>query len=118
MLTIRHFHEFGPATLGAIRDLTEAVRANLKTGVQIMKDLATLEADVANETTVEASIEALVVQLVAEINDLKTAGTDSATAARIDALATKVESNLATMQSAVVANTPAAPPADQPQQSS
>lgn len=76
---------------------------------KIMKTLADLEADVTAETSVENAMMVLVGQLVAEILDLKTTQTDPDTAARIDALASKVETNAATMQAAVVANTPAAP---------
>lgn len=76
-----------------------------------MKSLSDLQADVSAETTVDGSILTLVSGLSDQIAALKTTQTDPATAAAIDALATQVETNTASLSAAVAANTPAAPDA-------
>jgi DNA-binding transcriptional LysR family regulator len=90
----------------AIMELTEAVRASLKQGRQMMKTLADLQADVAAETTQEKSLETLVSGMAAQIAALKTTQTDPATAAAIDSLATQIEQNTSDLSNAVTANTP------------
>lgn len=68
-----------------------------------MADLTKLTADVAAETTVDAAVEILLTQLVAQI---KAAGGDQAA---LDALTAQMEANAAALSSAITANTPAAP---------
>lgn len=72
------------------------------------KTIQDLTNDVANEQTVEASAITLLNGLTASIAALKTQGTDPATAAAIDALASQVETNTAGLSAAVTTNTPAA----------
>lgn len=110
-VTVHHVHEFGPATLAALGELTSAVRAQLRQGNLIMKSLSDLQADVAAEDTVIASNNVLLTGLSAQIAALKTTQTDPATAAAIDALASDVEASTASLSAAVTANTPAATPA-------
>lgn len=71
----------------------------------IMKTLTDLQNDVAAETTAEQSAITLLGGLSAQIAALKTTQTDPDTAAAIDALATQVETNTASLASAVTANT-------------
>lgn len=70
--------------------------------------LADLQAAVAAETTIDASAVTLLGGLSAQIAALKSAGTDPATAAAIDALATQVTTDTSSLSAAVTANTPAA----------
>jgi hypothetical protein len=72
-------------------------------GNKIMALLDQLTADVAAETTLDASVEALLTTLVAEV---KAAGTDPVA---LKALTDQLEANAAALQAAVTANTPAAP---------
>lgn len=74
-----------------------------------MKDIAVLETDITDLSSVEVGVETLMTNLSAEIADLKAGQTDPALLSRIDALATKVEDTKARMAAAIVANTPAAP---------
>lgn len=108
MITICHRHEFGPATLAAIRELTAVVRANLKTESAIMKTVEDLKNDVAAETAVDASIVTLVNGLAAQLKALSAGGTPVDPAV-IDSLATQLESDTAGIAAAVTANTPAVP---------
>lgn len=110
-ITICHRVEFGPQTLEVLGELVGVVRSILKKETQIMKTLSDLEADVAAETDAVNSASTLLGGLSAQIADLKNNQTDPATAARIDALATSVETARDTLAAAIVANTPAAPPA-------
>ncbi len=73
-----------------------------------MKTLTDLQADVADETTVEQSAITLLGGLSAQIAALKTTNTDPTTAAEIDTLANTVEANKKALADAVTANTPAA----------
>lgn len=70
-----------------------------------MVDLTKLTSDVAAEKTVDASVATLLTNLIAQI---KAAGGDQAA---LDALTTEMEANLAGLQAAVTAGTPAAPQA-------
>lgn len=69
--------------------------------------LDNLNAAVAQQTTVESSVETLLTGLSAQIATLKTGQTDPAVIAAIDAAAGIVSANNAKAQAAVVANTPA-----------
>jgi hypothetical protein len=78
----------------------------LKKGQDAMAlDFTQLQAEVANNTTVEGSAVTLIQQIAAEI---ASAGTDQAT---LDALVASLKANDTALAAAVVANTPAAPPA-------
>lgn len=67
----------------------------------VMADLTKLQADVANETTLDQSVITLLTNLAAEI---KAAGTDQAA---LDAITTQMEQNASALATAVAANTPA-----------
>jgi hypothetical protein len=75
---------------------------------EIMQTLADLQNDVAAETTEEQSAITLLNGLTVQIAALKTTQTDPATAAAIDALASQVTANTASLATAVTTNTPAA----------
>lgn len=75
---------------------------------QIMADLSTLTADVANETSIDNAAIALIQGLAAQIT---AAGTDPVA---LKALTDQMEANAAALSAAVAANTPAAPPAPAP----
>jgi len=70
--------------------------------------LASLQAAVANETTVDQSIIALVTNMAAQIQAASPSGDNPA----IDALVTQIQSNAASLSALVTQNTPApaAPP--------
>ena len=71
-------------------------------------DLTKLTAEVANNTTVETSVVALLGQLTALINAIPPS-TDPTTQAALDALTATLTANDGAIASAVTANTPAAP---------
>lgn len=70
---------------------------------KVMATLDDIVADVASETTVDASIVTLLTNIAAQ---LKAAGQDQA---KLDALHSAIQGNITTIQSSVTANTPAAP---------
>ena len=70
-----------------------------------------LTADVAAETTVDASVETLLTQLSAEIKAISANSADPATVAALNGLTTQMETNAAALGAAVTANTPVVPPA-------
>jgi len=72
-------------------------------------DLSKLTAEVANNTTVDGSIEQLVLNLAAQIATLSSG--DPALQAQIDALVATLTTNDTAIAAAVTANTPAAKPA-------
>lgn len=74
---------------------------------RIMKTLDNLEADVTRLESAAGSANLLLGRLTQAIKDLKDSQTDPATAARIDALASRVETDADALSAAVVANTPA-----------
>lgn len=67
-----------------------------------------LNAAVAAQTTVEASVETLLTGMAAQIAALKTGQTDPAVLAAIDSASAIVGANNAKASAAVAANTPAA----------
>lgn len=71
-------------------------------------DLDALNAAVAEQTTVESSVETLLNGLSAQIAALKTGQTDPAVLAVLEQAAAIVSGNNAKAKAAVVANTPAA----------
>jgi|GEM_PF-3691639 len=73
-----------------------------------MKTLQDLQTDVTTETNAVTGVTTLLSGLSAQIAQLKSEQTDPGTAAKIDDLATQVESNAAALAAAVAANTPAA----------
>jgi hypothetical protein len=68
--------------------------------------LANLTTAVANETTVDQSVETLLTQLSAEIASASPTGDNPA----IDALVTQMQANAAALAAAVTANTPSVAP--------
>ena len=73
-------------------------------------DLTAMTAEVANNTSVTASVEQLVTNLVAQIAAIPPSS-DPVTQAALDALTATLSGNDTSIAAAVVANTPAAPPA-------
>ena len=71
-------------------------------------DLTALTAEVANNTTVDASVLALVKNLAAQIAAIPPS-TDPTTQAALNGLVTTLQGNDAAIAAAVSANTPAAP---------
>ena len=74
-------------------------------------DITALQTAVANETTVDASVEALLTQLAAQIQTLIANSGNTVDPAALQAIVTQMQTNAATLSAAVTANTPAAPPA-------
>jgi len=72
-------------------------------------DITALQTAVANETTVDASVETLLTNLAAQIATLSAASTDPATQTALNGLVTTMQTNATTLAAAVTANTPAAP---------
>jgi hypothetical protein len=70
--------------------------------------LTAITAEVANNTSVTASVEQLVTNLAAQIAAIPPS-TDPVTQAALDALTVTLSSNDTSIASAVTANTPAAP---------
>ena len=71
-------------------------------------DISALQAAVAAETTLEASVETLLSGLAAQLAALEP------TQEAIDALTKQVNDNIANLKTAVTANTPVAPPTPAP----
>ena len=85
----------------------------LTQGNKMAVDITALTAEVANNTTVEASVVALVQSLAAQLAALANNTADAATQTALNALVTQLQSNDASLAAAVTANTPA-PPAPAP----
>jgi hypothetical protein len=79
-----------------------------------MQTLSQLQSDIAAEDTAIGSILALITGLQAQISGLKTSGTDATTATAIDALATDVSNQTASLAAAVLTNTPVVTPVTPP----
>ncbi len=98
-------HRWHIATVGDLIDMEARIRTQLNRieGKEdnIMKELDTLTADVAAETTVEKSAITLLQGLKAQLD---AAGTDPV---KLAALSTQIESNTSALAAAVAANTPA-----------
>ena len=111
------------AKLTALQAGQTAMQASINTltgKVQQMSDsvaaeLATLQADVSAETTVEASaitlIQGFAAQLAAAVAAAQAAGATPAQLASLSTLGTTITTSSAALAAAVAANTPAAPPA-------
>lgn len=82
----------------------------MTTQPDIAAALAKVQADVAAQTTLEASLVTYVQGLVAQLVALAAQTTDSTTAAALAALSTQIEANTATDAGLIVQNTPAAKP--------
>lgn len=74
-----------------------------------MAEIDELETAVKANTDAEDSAEALLIGLSKQIADLKVAGMDPATAARIQTAADTLKARAAQLAAAIVANTEAAP---------
>jgi hypothetical protein len=98
---IHVFHHFDD-------EIVHLLRALLAQGEKMSKELDDLTAEVAAETTVEASAVTLIQGLAAQIT---AAGTDPA---KLAALTTQIKTSSDALAAAVAANTPAAPPAPAP----
>lgn len=70
--------------------------------------LTQAEAAAKSNSDAEDAVQTLLTTLSKQIADLKTAGTDPATVARITALSDSINARAAGLSAAVVANTPAA----------
>jgi ABC-type iron transport system FetAB ATPase subunit len=92
--------------LAAVTSLIQEIRhMNAYTQAALDK----LNQAVADETTVEQSVETLLTGLAAQIADLKNNQTDPAVLQAIDDAAALVTANNDKFKAAVLANTPAAP---------
>jgi hypothetical protein len=87
--------------------LTGLVKQLLTQEAKLAIDLTTLTAEVANNSTVTASVVTLLGNLTAMIKAIP-ASTDPVTQAALDALSATLAGNDTTIAGAVVANTPAA----------
>ena len=74
-------------------------------------DLTAANAEITRNTDLTASIKAAFASLAQQVADLKTASTDPATQAAIDALVAQLKANDDANADAIVANTSAAAPA-------
>jgi hypothetical protein len=98
------------ATLKQILDFV-STNSNLQGEInKIMLDISALTAAVANETTVDASVESLLVQLTSSITNLIAQSGNSVDPVALAALVTTMQNNAANLGQAVVTNTPAATP--------
>jgi hypothetical protein len=90
---------------------TEIITGNTETIMSALDDALT-QAETAAKANSDAedAVETLLTTLSTQIANLKTTGTDPATIARIQALATALTAKASTLAAAVVANTPAAAP--------
>ena len=80
----------------------------MATQADIAAALAKVQADVAAETTLDASILTFIQGLQAQIAALAAQTTDTTTADALNALAAQMESNAAPLAAAITTNTPAA----------
>lgn len=80
----------------------------MATQADIAAALAKVQADVAAETTLDASILTFIQGLQAQIAALAAQTTDTTTAAALTALSTQMETNATPLAAAITANTPAA----------
>jgi hypothetical protein len=96
-----HFVNFDERLTQILKDLKQ-IKGDLK---MALVTLDTLTQDVADETTLDASIIALLDNISAQ---LKAAGNDQA---KLDALDAAINANKAAIAAAIQANTPAPPPA-------
>jgi len=76
---------------------------------RIAMSIETATADLTKLTDVGDGMAHLLGDLSQAVRDLKSAGTDPATAAKIEALDATIQAKTAEWSAAVVANTPAAP---------
>ena len=82
----------------------------LKKGqITMALDITALQAAVANQTTVDASVETLITGMAAQIQTLINASGSTVDPAALQALVNTMTQNNAALQAAVVANTPATP---------
>jgi uncharacterized coiled-coil protein SlyX len=110
---IEHHHFFHQDSADcAIGRRLDLILARLEQLIMIdattQKSLDNLNAAVAAQTTVEASVETLLTGMAAQIAALKTGVTDPAVLAAIDSAAAIVIADNAKTAAAVAANTPAA----------
>jgi hypothetical protein len=75
---------------------------------KLMLDITALTAAVANETTVDASVETLLTQLTSSISTLIAQSGNSVDPVALQALVTTMQNNAANLGNAVATNTPAA----------
>lgn len=105
------FHCHHDAGDGAIVRRLDLLLARLESLIimdaQTQHSLDSLTAAVAEQTTVEASVETLLVGLTTQIAQLKVGVTDPAVLAAIDSAAAIVAADNAKTVAAVLANTPA-----------
>lgn len=111
---MRHHHcddpwEDAPPWAIALRDMLGIIIGNEEIIMAAIDDaLAQAEAAAKANSDADDAAEALLITISKMIADLKAAGTDPATLARIQALSTALSGRAAQLSAAVVANTPAA----------
>lgn len=86
-------------------DLKDFIFLIIKNQKRIMSDLTALQAAVAAETSIDASVEALLNRLAADLGEANAANDQPA----IDAIVTTMKQNAAALSAAITANTPADP---------
>jgi peptidoglycan hydrolase CwlO-like protein len=96
-----------PAELRSIRESLHSLHRKLDTMSTALSDL---QAAVAAQTTVDASVVTLLQGLSAQLTAALAAGDDTA----VEAAAQAIAANTATLAAAVTANTPAAPSSPAP----
>ena len=72
-------------------------------------DITALQTAVANETTVDASVETLITGMAAQIQTLINQSVNTVDPAALQAIVDTMNNNAAALKAAVTANTPAAP---------
>ena len=91
--------------------IEQKIDANQETIMSALDDaLTSAEAAAKQNSDAEDAVETLLTTLSSQIAALKTAGTDPATVARIQALSTALTAKASALAAAGVANTPAATP--------
>jgi hypothetical protein len=101
---------FDATMADVVARLERIEQRSISQGVQAMSALSDLQAQVAANTSVEASAVTLIQGLAAQI---ATAAAASDTAA-LQALSSQLNSSASALAAAITANTPAAPPAPAP----
>jgi hypothetical protein len=109
-----HYHNSETAPLWAVelKEQGALILKQLEKVMTVQADiaaaLAKVQADVAAQTTVQASLVTYVQGIVAQLAALAGQTTDTTTAAALTALSTQIEANAATDSGLIVQNTPAA----------
>jgi hypothetical protein len=102
------FH-FERKVLESLARIESALQAQTKEIGTIMLDISGLQQAVANETTVDQSVQALITGLANQITTLIAQSGDTVDPTALAALVSTMQQNASALTAAVSANTPAAP---------